>query len=76
MTDAIYDYAAIRKAMEERGADTWLRCDPSGDAGAVSPEPTCSHCEGGGWEAYSIGVGDPHFRECPECHNPEDHPCP
>lgn len=36
----------------------------------------CPKCEGGGWECYGIGQGDPHFRECDFCHNPEDHPCP
>jgi hypothetical protein len=36
----------------------------------------CEACEGGGWEVFGTGRGDPHFRECEKCHNPEGHPCP
>lgn len=36
----------------------------------------CLACEGGGWEMYGLGCGDPHFRPCEVCGNPEDHPCP
>lgn len=36
----------------------------------------CPKCEGGGWECYGLGHGDPHFRECDLCGNPDDAPCP
>ncbi len=36
----------------------------------------CPTCEGGGWEAFGLGRGDPHFRPCPTCRNPEGHPSP
>ncbi len=48
--------------------------------GAIRPEPTarpvCETCEDGGWEMYGTGRGDPHFRPCPACLNPEGHPSP
>jgi hypothetical protein len=31
----------------------------------------CIACEGGGWEYYGLGRGDPHFRECTVCYNPQ-----
>ena len=31
----------------------------------------CPNCEGGGWECYGIGKGDPHFCVCSECGNPK-----
>jgi len=40
------------------------------------PVAVCSNCEGSGWECYGIGRGDPHFRVCPECGNPEGYECP
>jgi len=36
----------------------------------------CTACEGGGWECYGLGIGDPHFRVCPVCGNPSGHPSP
>lgn len=36
----------------------------------------CPACEGGGWEGYGTGSGDPHFRECPRCHNVHRSPSP
>lgn len=42
----------------------------------VGEREICPECEGCGWIAYGIGVGDPHFRECDACHNPEDLPRP
>lgn len=36
-------------------------------------DPDCSVCEGAGWEMYGTGRGDPHFRVCPACGNPEGH---
>jgi hypothetical protein len=45
-------------------------------AAAEAAEPACPTCEGGGWQGYGIGHGDPHFRECPTCGNPEGHPSP
>jgi len=36
----------------------------------------CQACEGGGWECYGLGFGDPHFRVCSECGNPEGLNCP
>lgn len=43
---------------------------------AVPESEVCATCEGGGWESYGLGRGDPHFRECQTCGNPEDVPCP
>lgn len=56
------DFSAIASAMKR------LR-------GEYEPK-VCSECEGGGWTAYGLGQGDPHFRECESCYNPEGHPCP
>ncbi len=56
----IFDFSAIAAASKS----------PSG------PEIKCEACEDGGWECYGIGIGDPHFRICPHCHNPEGHPSP
>lgn len=39
-------------------------------------DPVCAACEGGGWECYGIGHGDPHFRTCEACGNPEGLPSP
>lgn len=39
-------------------------------------ESYCSACENSGWECYSVGMGDPHFRVCTLCGNPEGLPCP
>ena len=36
----------------------------------------CSNCENGGWECYGLGFGDPHFRVCKVCGNPNDYPSP
>lgn len=36
----------------------------------------CDACEDSGWECYGIGHNDPHFRECPVCHNPRGIPSP
>lgn len=36
----------------------------------------CSVCSGGGWICYGIGIGDPHFKECDKCGNPENLECP
>lgn len=55
------DYAAIRSRLAE------LRDEV---------EDECPTCFGGGWECYGLGFGDPHFRECPTCHNPQGHPSP
>jgi hypothetical protein len=49
------------------------------EAANRSPETVtleCNRCEGGGWECYGLGFGDPHFRECTACGNPEGHPSP
>lgn len=43
---------------------------------APEPEPVCEKCEGGGWEWYGLGWGDPHFRVCDRCYNPEGLPSP
>ena len=58
---AIFDYAAIRNALEQNG---------------LEEAPACPKCEGGGWEIYGLGRGDPHQRICTDCGNPEDLPCP
>ncbi len=60
------DFAAIRARMAEIN-------DPKAHRPDV---PICTTCEGGGWEAYGIGRGDPHFRVCTACGNPEDLPSP
>lgn len=39
-------------------------------------KPACIVCDDGGFEMYSTGYMDPHFRECPICGNPEGHPSP
>lgn len=57
-------YDAIRSIVEGRAMP-----EPE-------PEPTCNKCEGGGWEMYGIGRGDPHFRVCEACDNPEGYPSP
>lgn len=59
MRSIIEDFAAIAVSAEEI------------KTGASEPETVCPACEGGGWTHYGIGFGDPHFRECEECHNPE-----
>lgn len=38
--------------------------------------PVCPACEDGGWEMYGLGRGDPHYRVCKTCHNPEGLPSP
>ena len=43
---------------------------------ALMDGEVCPKCEGGGWECYGLGFGDPHFRVCDLCGNPEDFPCP
>ena len=40
------------------------------------PTPVCTGCEDGGWEMYSTGHMDPHYRVCSLCHNPKGLPCP
>ena len=40
------------------------------------PEPECQTCFNSGWRCYGIGIGDPHFEECPTCYNPQRLPCP
>jgi hypothetical protein len=40
------------------------------------PPPYCANCENGGWECYGLGHHDPRFRECRDCGNPEELPCP
>lgn len=63
------DFDAIRARMLQiRGEE-----DPEF---AEVEQAACPMCEGGGWEAYGIGSGDPHFRECTLCHNPKGHPSP
>ena len=58
------DFAAINQALR------------SVRAGSDNPGPVCIACEDGGWIMYGLGVGDPHFRECDVCYNPEGHPSP
>lgn len=58
----IADFAEIAKRARE------LR--------APQPDPVCPKCEGGGWTAYGLGRGDPHFRECQTCGNPGGHRSP
>ena len=43
---------------------------------AVATLPECAVCVGSGWECYGLGRGDPHFRVCPSCGNPEGYECP
>jgi hypothetical protein len=59
---AIFDFKAIADRLK----------DPSNDNG--EPE-YCERCENGGWiECYS--THPPAFEVCPDCYNPENHPCP
>ncbi len=53
--------------------------DISDRVNQVSPaqdDIVCANCEGGGWECYGLGHGDPHFRECRACGNPDGLPSP
>lgn len=59
----------------------WPACRPDCiELGHCEVEPQrevlCADCEGGGWEAYGLGQGDPHMRECSSCGNPHDIECP
>lgn len=59
--------------MSEIPAGHWL------NSLRTPPEPDpdeCPECYGGGWTCYGLGYGDPHFKECESCHNPEGHPAP
>lgn len=60
------DFAAIRARMTEIGNDNTV----------ISDDGTCPKCEGGGWTMYGLGHGDPHFRVCEECGNPNGNPSP
>lgn len=64
-TKAADDYAEIARRMREIK-----------DEEQVEDEGYCSACEGGGWECYGLGRGDPHFRVCTVCGNPNGHPSP
>ena len=44
--------------------------------GGTPAEYFCPECEGGGWVAYAIGKGDPHFKECETCGNPNNQKSP
>jgi hypothetical protein len=63
MKSIIFDHDAIGTEMVKikRGSE---------------PEVTCEACEDGGWEMFGLGINDPHFRICPKCGNPNNHPCP
>lgn len=63
MTSSVFDFKAINQVLKKEGQ-------------IVEPTPKCDVCDDGGWEMYGIGRGDPHFRECPKCHNPHNYPCP
>lgn len=41
----------------------------------ATPETVCETCEGGGW-VHVYSPSPPAFEECPDCHNPDDYPCP
>lgn len=61
------DYAAIAARMREITNE-----EPEFE----EPE-FCTRCENGGWVcSHHPTNGQPIFRECEICHNPEDHPCP
>lgn len=64
MTPIADDYANIRSRLAEI------------EAGQREKDTVCLLCEGGGWTAYGLGHGDPHFRVCEACGNPEGVPCP
>ena len=64
--DALWE-AVMTTAQASRGGSAYV---------PPEPEPVCQYCEGGGWESYGIGRGDPHFRDCSNCHNPEGLPSP
>ncbi|WP_454629432.1 hypothetical protein [Bradyrhizobium cenepequi] len=42
----------------------------------TAAEPECSACDGAGWEMYSLGYMDPHFRQCEKCLNLKGLPSP
>jgi hypothetical protein len=46
------------------------------DGVPAATEPECEVCESSGWEMYSTGHMDPHFRECERCGNPKGLPSP
>lgn len=62
MTSAVFDFKSIAKALTR--------------AQAGESQPYCFRCDNGGWECYSTGHKDPHFRPCSSCGNPNNHPCP
>ena len=92
MTKAANDYSEIARRMREIGSGNGecKICEGRGkrgiwvgsiECGLYEYEPcpectTCSSCEGGGWTHYGTGSGDPHFRECDDCHNPQGRPSP
>jgi hypothetical protein len=49
---------------------------PPETAEEVVKAEVCRLCDGGGWECFGLGYGDPHFRVCEDCGNPEGHPAP
>lgn len=59
------DFASIAAAMRK-----------GGDGEPEKAKPDCHRCDNGGWEMYDLGRGDPHFRICEACGNPENLPCP
>lgn len=63
MARAADDFDAIRARLLELRGDT-------------PTEYFCPECEGDGWVAYGIGKGDPHFKECETCGNPNNQKSP
>lgn len=58
----VHDYSDINKRM---------RRDPKPKENLY-----CVFCEDTGYEMYSTGHMDPHFRECQICRNPKGKPSP
>ncbi len=70
--EKIYRNASIpgglRRKMERQKLATAVEIEPE--------IPYCQTSEDGGWIAYGLGRGDPHFRVCDDCGNPFKRPCP
>lgn len=71
------DYDLVREAVNARKARaTTRRHATAWDEPPEFYDDECSTCAGSGWECYGIGSGDPHFRECTTCLNPDNRPSP
>jgi len=67
---SVFDFAAINRRLRE------ISKRPDTATAAELAAIHCMTCEGAGWEMYSTGHMDPHFRQCAACGNPKGLPCP